>query len=246
MASLASPPLESAPGDAAAPSPPAPTAESRARAAAARALAASTSSATMMSTAHILEFIASCVEAGVDTSAFDNYRAFVRAVDANQDGNVSRAELYEWLVKNRGAFSNEQLREIRVVMEQPRYVETKYGLEEAFNDDEERADAAASVADEALASGLRMSTSEIFDFIDAAVAAGVDTTAFDTQRAFVKAADKDGNGTVDRGELKAWLEESESSFTKEQIEVIHRIIRDGKRRDTGQAYSESKFGMYME
>ena len=129
MASLASPPLESAPGDAAAPSPPAPTAESRARAAAARALAASTSSATMMSTAHILEFIASCVEAGVDTSAFDNYRAFVRAVDANQDGNVSRAELYEWLVKNRGAFSNEQLREIRVVMEQPRYVETKYGLE---------------------------------------------------------------------------------------------------------------------
>ena len=220
------------------------------RVSAAGALAATSTIAAngaAMPTSLVLEFIASCVEAGVDTASFDSYRAFVEAVDTDQDGNVSRDELYEWLLKSRGTFSTAQIRTIRVVMDEPRYAESKYGMGPAWEDEaaSQRSDAAADVADEALASGLRMSTAEIFDFIDAAVAAGVDAAAFDTQHAFLAAADKDGSGTVDRGELKAWIDESENRFTKEQIELIQDTLKRGKRRDTGGPYSEGKFGMYM-
>ena len=224
--------------------------ENVARASAARALAVATTpdGADMMSTALILEFIASCVDTGVEAAAFDSYRSFVEAVDTDADGNVSRSELYDWLVQNRDTFSTAQLRMMRDVMTEPRYVETKYGMEMALEEDAsavQRSDAAADVADTALESGLAMSTREIFDFIDAAVEAGVDSAAFDTQRAFLSAADSDGNGTVDRGELKLWIDKSKNQFTKEQIELILEVLKRNKRRDTGRPYSESKFGMYM-
>ena len=53
-----------------------------------------------MSRAEIMDFIADCEEAGVDTSAFENMRAFVAAADGDGDGQVSRAELAAWLKAN--------------------------------------------------------------------------------------------------------------------------------------------------
>ncbi len=235
-----------------------------------------------MSRAEIMDFIADCEEAGVDTSAFENLRAFVAAADGDGDGQVSRAELAAWLKAN-ATFTARHLEVIKRLVDSGAasassgrsYGESKYGVFEEI----EYADAAtASALDAIAAAGAadagaadagaaaegaaaraaavdgvvdsvsktpgRLVRSEILSFIADCESAGVDTSAFDSQRAFIAAADKDGNGFVDREEFANWLSENKIAFSTEQLATVREIIEADRLRIPSRGYGEAKYGMY--
>ena len=70
-----------------------------------------------------------------------------------------------------------------------------------------------------------MLTDEIFKFIEICVEAGVDTSSFESKRAFIEQCDKDGNGRVDEGELADWLASKKDTFSDEDLGTIRVSFR---------------------
>lgn len=227
-----------------------------------------------MSRAEMMDFIADCEQAGVDTSAFENLRAFVGAVDRDGDSQVSRDELAAWLKANR-TFTTRHLEVIKRLIDSGAasvssgrlYGESKYGVFEEYDfaaDEPIAADTAAATnadTDSATATANRAAAvdgvvdsvskipgrlmrSEILSFIADCESAGVDTSAFDSQRAFIAAVDKDGNGYVDKEEFAVWLSENKSVFSTEQLTTIRETVEADRLRVPSRGYGETKYGMY--
>ena len=200
-----------------------------------------------MPTTEILDFINAAIDLGVDTTAFGEYKSFLAAADATHDGNVSKQEFADWLAAN-ASFTTQQLEALQGVVSSPRYVETKYGMGASFEEqaqERERDHAAGSAADAAMEHGRCITRSEILEFIQACVDAGVDVSKFESQREFLAQADADGDGKVDRDELRAWLHANES-FSEAQLATIKEVIEAGRLADDRAAYGEGKYGMYSD
>ena len=198
-----------------------------------------------MPTTEILDFINAAIDLGVDTTAFGEYKSFLAAADATHDGNVSKQEFADWLAAN-ASFTTQQLEALQGVVSSPRYVETKYGMGASFEEqaqERERDHAAGSAADAAMEHGRCITRSEILEFIQACVDAGVDVSKFESQREFLAQADADSDGKVDRDELRAWLHANES-FSEAQLATIKEVIEAGRLADDRAAYGEGKYGMY--